>query len=48
VIRINDAAAIHKAGLNKPYAYIKFDFVIGKEVPGAPSTLVRREHAPAH
>ena len=48
VIRISDPGAIHKAGLNKPYAYIKFDFVIGKEVPGAPSTLVHREHAPAH
>src|SRR5712691_8048614 len=48
VERITDAEAIHKAGLNKPYAYIKFDFAVSKEVPGAPSTIVRREHAPAH
>jgi catechol 1,2-dioxygenase len=48
VTRISDAAAIHKAGLNKPYAYIKFDFAIAKEVPGAPSTIVHRAHAPAH
>ena len=47
VERVTDAAEIHKAGLNKPFARIRFDFAISKEVAGAPTTIVHREHAPA-
>jgi catechol 1,2-dioxygenase len=47
VTRITDAAAIHKAGLNKPFARITFDFAVIKDVAGAPSTIVHREHASA-
>ena len=47
VTRISDAAAIHKAGLNKPYAQITFDVALVSERAGAPSTLVHRAHAPA-
>ena len=45
--QLTDAAQIHKAGLNKPFARIKFDFALTKEVAGAPGTIVQREHAPA-
>jgi catechol 1,2-dioxygenase len=45
VQRVAEAAEIHKAGLNKPFARIRFDFVIAKEAAGAPSTIVEREHA---
>ena len=47
VVRITDAAEIHKAGLNKPFARIKFDFSVIKDAAGAPTTVVNREHAPA-
>lgn len=47
VERIADAAEIHKVGLNKPFARIRFDFSMTKEVAGAPATIVAREHAEA-
>lgn len=47
VTRVTDAADIHKAGLNKPFARIIFDFAVSKEVSGAPTSIVQREHAPA-
>lgn len=47
VVRVSDPNEIHKAGLNKPFARIKFDFAVIKEVAGAPSTIVRRDHASA-
>ena len=47
VVRVTDAAEIHKAGLNKPFARITFDFAVPKEVAGAPTTIVQCEHAPA-
>lgn len=45
--RVTDAAEIHKAGLNKPFVRIGFDFRITREVAGAPATVVHREHAVA-
>jgi catechol 1,2-dioxygenase len=45
--RITDSDEIHKAGVNKPFARIKFDFVVTKEVADLPSTVVHREHAVA-
>ena len=47
VEHVTDTVEIRKAGLNKPFARIRFDFVIIKEVAGAPSTIVEREHAAA-
>ena len=47
VQRVTEAAEIHKAGLNKPFARIGFDFRIAREVAGAPATVVHREHAAA-
>ena len=47
VERVTEASQIHEAGLNAPFARIKFDFRVIKEVTGAPSTVVRREHASA-
>ena len=47
VERVSEAGEIHKAGLNAPFARIKFNFNLIKEVSGAPSTVVHREHAPA-
>jgi catechol 1,2-dioxygenase len=47
VERITDAAEIYKLGLNKPFARIRFDFSLTKEVAGAPATIVAREHAEA-
>jgi catechol 1,2-dioxygenase len=47
VERVSEASEIHKAGLNAPFARIKFNFSLVKEVAGAPSTIVHREHAPA-
>jgi catechol 1,2-dioxygenase len=47
IARITDSAEIHKAGVNKPFARIRFDFVISKEIAGAPTTVVQREHAEA-
>ena len=37
----------HYAGVNKPFARIRFDFVVTNEVAGAPITIVAREHAEA-
>lgn len=47
VERVTDAREIHKAGLNKPFARIRFDFVVNKEVASAPTTIVARDHAEA-
>ena len=47
VERLKDADELHRAGLNKPFARIKFDFAVIKEAAGAPKTVVNREHAPA-
>jgi catechol 1,2-dioxygenase len=47
VERVTDAVEIHKAGLNKPFAPIEFDFKVTREVAGAPATTVHREHAVA-
>jgi catechol 1,2-dioxygenase len=47
VERVTNAAEIHKAGLNKSFARIKFDFAMTREKAGAPSTIVKREHAVA-
>jgi catechol 1,2-dioxygenase len=47
VERISEASQIHAAGLNAPFARIEFNFDVTKEVAGAPSTIVHREHAPA-
>jgi catechol 1,2-dioxygenase len=44
---VTDPAEIDKAGLNKPFARIGFDFRITREVAGAPVTVVHREHAVA-
>jgi catechol 1,2-dioxygenase len=45
VERVSEASQIHAAGLNAPFARIKFNFNLVKEVAGAPSTIVHREHA---
>ena len=47
VEHVNDAGEIHKAGLNKAFARITFDFAVMKDVAGAPTTIVHREHAAA-
>ena len=47
ITRVTDAADIHKAGLNNPFARITFDFAVSKEVADAPTTIVQRQHAPA-
>jgi catechol 1,2-dioxygenase len=47
VERISEVGEIHKAGLNAPFARIKFNFNLIKEVSGVPTTVVHREHAPA-
>ncbi len=47
VEHVSDAAEIHKAGLNKPFVRIGFDFKVTREIAGAPATIVHREHAPA-
>ena len=47
VERVSDAGEIHKAGLNKPFARIRFDFALIKDVTAAPSTVVERERAAA-
>ena len=38
---------IHLAGLNQPFARIRFDFTLTKLVIAAPTTVVNREHAEA-
>jgi catechol 1,2-dioxygenase len=47
VERITDAREIHKAGLNKPFARIRFDFIVNDEASSVPTTVVSREHAEA-
>ena len=47
VDRIDDPAAIHARGLNKPFASIDFDFTIAPEVEGVVGTVVHRERAAA-
>jgi hypothetical protein len=47
VRRVTEAAAVHASGLDGPYAEITFDFALHPETAAAPSTVVRREHAPA-
>jgi catechol 1,2-dioxygenase len=47
VERVSNAEEIHKAGLNKPFARIRFDFKLTREAAGAPNTIVHREHAVA-
>ena len=47
VERVQDAREIHQAGLNKPFARIRFDFTLTKEAAAAPTTVVNREHAEA-
>jgi catechol 1,2-dioxygenase len=47
VQRVTEATEIHKLGLNRPFARIRYDFVIIKEAAGAPSTIVERERAVA-
>jgi len=47
VQRISDPREIHKAGLNRPFARIQFDFAMTRDKAGAPATVVRREHATA-
>ena len=42
--RVDDAGAIHKAGLNKAFARASFDIVLTKERQDAPRTIVSREH----
>jgi catechol 1,2-dioxygenase len=44
---VSNAQEIHKAGLGKPFARIRFDFRLTREIAGAPSTVVHREHAVA-
>jgi len=47
VERVADADEIHRAALNKPFARIRFDFTLTKQVVAAPTTVVNREHAEA-
>ena len=47
VERIGEAGDIHEAGLNSPFARIRFDFAVARDVANAPSTVVHREHAQA-
>jgi len=47
VERVTNASEIHKAGLNKPFARIDFDFKVAREKAGAPATIVHRDHAVA-
>ncbi len=47
VERVTNASEIHKAGLNKSFARITFDFNMTREKAGAPGTVVKREHAVA-
>jgi catechol 1,2-dioxygenase len=45
--RVADPREIHQAGLDKPFARIRFDFILTKQVVAAPTTVVNREHAEA-
>ena len=47
VEHVVDAREIHQAGLNKPFARIRFDFTLSKQVVAVPTTVVNREHAEA-
>ena len=43
--RVTDPAEIARQGLDRPFALIEFDFVMQRQVPGAPPTEVHRERA---
>jgi catechol 1,2-dioxygenase len=45
--RVADPHEIRDTGLSKPFARIRFDFTLTKEVAAAPATAVNREHAVA-
>ena len=47
VEHVSNTEEIHKVGLNKPFARIRFDFKLTREAAGAPNTIVHREHAVA-
>jgi catechol 1,2-dioxygenase len=47
VEHVADAREIQQADLNKPFARIRFDFTLTKQVVAAPTTVVNREHAEA-
>ncbi|QIG47856.1 catechol 1,2-dioxygenase [Nordella sp. HKS 07] len=47
VEHVSDARKIDQAGLNKPFARIRFDFTLAKSAIAAPTTIVNREHAEA-
>jgi catechol 1,2-dioxygenase len=47
VEHVVDAREIHQAGLDRPFARIRFDFTLTKQVIAAPTTVVNREHAEA-
>lgn len=47
VEHVVEARELHQVGLNKPFARIRFDFTLTKQVVAAPTTVVNREHAEA-
>lgn len=47
VERVVDSREIHRVGLDKPFARIRFDFTLTRKVAAAPTTEVKREHAEA-
>jgi catechol 1,2-dioxygenase len=47
VRRSTDPAEIRARGVNAPFAQITFDFVLHREAPAAPNTVVTRAHAEA-
>jgi len=47
VERVVDAREIRQANLDKPFARIRFDFILTEKVVAAPTTVVNREHAEA-
>lgn len=42
---VTEQAEIEKRGLDKPFKHIQFDFVLTKEVEGAPNTDIERRRA---
>ena len=47
VRQVTDAGAIAKRCVDGPFCEINFDFVLQREISGAPTTIVIREHAAA-
>lgn len=47
VEHVVDAREIHQAGLDRPFARIRFDFTLTRRAVAAPTTVVNREHAEA-